>query len=57
MNSCSNINLKNIQCVIKHLTSRKDANVDSFSHLCQLTVHTFMRIKVFKMKMKYCGIH
>ncbi len=36
---------------------KKDVNVDSFSHLCQLPVHTFMRIKVFKLKMKYCGIH
>jgi hypothetical protein len=45
------------QLVTRHLASRKDVNVDSFSHLCQLPVHTFMRIKVFKMKMKYCGIH
>ncbi len=54
-NSCSNIGLKNIQT--RHLASRKDVNVDSFSHSCQLPVHTFMRIKVFKMIMKYCGIH
>jgi hypothetical protein len=49
--------LKNIQLVIWHLASRKDVNVDSFSHLCQLLLHTFMRIKVSKLKMKYCGIH
>ncbi len=41
----------------KAFASRKDVNVDSFSHLCRLPVYTFMRIKVFKMKMKYCGIH
>jgi hypothetical protein len=29
-NSCSNIGLKNIQLVIRHLASRKDVNVDSF---------------------------
>ncbi len=56
-NSCSNIGLKNIQLVIRHLASKKDVNVDSFSYLCQLPLHTFMRIKVLKMKMKYCGIH
>ncbi len=56
-NSYSNIGLKNIQPVIGHLASRKDVSVDSFSHLCQLPLHTFMRIKVTKMKMKYCGIH
>ncbi len=56
-NSCPNIGLKNIQFVIRHLASRKDVNVDSFSHLCQLPLHTFTRIKVSKMKMKHCGIH
>jgi hypothetical protein len=42
-NSCSNIGLKNTQLVIMHLASRKDVNVDSFTHLCQLPLHTFMR--------------
>jgi hypothetical protein len=50
-NSCSNIGLKNIHPVTRHLASRKDVSVDSFSHLCQLPLHTFMRIKVTKMKM------
>jgi hypothetical protein len=49
-NSCSNIGLKNIQPVTRHLASRKDVSIDSFSCLCQLPLDTFMRIKVTKMK-------
>ncbi len=36
---------------------RKDVNVDFSSPLCQIPLHTSMRTKEFKMKMKYCGIH
>jgi hypothetical protein len=49
-NSCSNIGLKNIQLVIRHLASIEGVNVDSFSHLCQLPLHIFMRKKVSKIK-------
>jgi hypothetical protein len=34
-NSCSNLDLKNILPITKHLASRKDVSVDFFSHLCQ----------------------
>jgi hypothetical protein len=36
---------------------KKGASVGSYSHLCQLTVHTFMRIEMRRMKKKHCGIH
>jgi hypothetical protein len=45
--------MKNIQPVTNHLASRKDVSVDLLSHLCQLPLRTFMRIKVAKMKKKY----
>jgi hypothetical protein len=56
-NCCSNIGLKNIQLVTRHLASRNDVNVDFSSPLCQIHLHTSMRTKEFKIKMKYCGIH
>ncbi len=56
-NSCSNIGLKNILHITKHLASRKDVSVDFFSHLCQQPLRTFMRIKVTTMKKKFYGIH
>jgi hypothetical protein len=43
--------------VTKHLASKKDANVGSFSHLCHQRIPTFMKIKGTRMKKKYCGIH
>ncbi len=52
-NSCSNIGLKNILPITKHLASRKDVSVDFFSHLCQQPLHTFTRIKVTTMKKKF----
>ena len=52
-----NLGLKNILLITKCLDSRKDVSVDFFSHLCQQPLHTFMRIKVTKMKEKYYGIH
>ena len=55
-NSCSNLGLKNILPITKHLASRKDVSVDFFSLFCQQPLHTF-RIKVTKMKKKYYGIH
>ncbi len=52
-NSSSNIDLKNILPITKHLASRKDVSVDFFSHLCRQPLHTFMRIKVTTMKRNF----
>jgi hypothetical protein len=56
-NSCSNIDLKTVLPVTKHLTSGKDVSVGSFSHLCQQPIPTFMKIKVTRKINKYYGIH
>jgi hypothetical protein len=57
LNSCSNIDLKNIQPLTVCLASKKGVSVGSYTQLCQLTEHTFMRIEVRRTKKKHCGIH
>ncbi len=57
VNSCSNLSLKNILPITKHLASKKDVSVNFFSYLYRQHLRTFMRIKVTTMKKKFYGIH